>query len=316
MESKTDRIHAKNGQACVITYRGQIVLQPEVSIDELYYPSYGFIKVKKDGKYGFLNEDGAIVIPCQFEWASDFSENGLAFAVDESGLGGYIDKTGNCVIDPIYETGTPFKLGFAAVSQNGKYIYIRKNGMRAINGTFKYAGAFSDCGLAKFIKLNGEHGFIDTAGLTIISMKHGNELEEFQPGTRVTKFHSNGRESLINAAGDIITRFYDEIVIAPYARLHPFLKKGLWGYLNNLGEEVIPNIYLEASPFTEGNVAYVKAFHPLAEKQEWEFYINEKDDIVDREKVERETEVYKRRFAQITPFKGALALAIKKGGDK
>src|SRR5699024_6280767 len=72
----------------------------------------------------------------------------------------------------------------------------------------------------------------------------------------------------------------------------------------------------EVSQFTDDNVARVKAFHPLAENQVWEFYINEQDEIIDDELMERKKHRLSKRLSYVTPFKKALALATKKAVDE
>ena len=53
--------------------------------DELYPFSEGMAAVKKDGKYGYINTKGELVIPCQFGYASDFIE-GTAVVVKDDGM--------------------------------------------------------------------------------------------------------------------------------------------------------------------------------------------------------------------------------------
>lgn len=50
--------------------------------DELYPFSEGLAAVKKDGKFGYINTKGELVIPCQFDKACDFSD-GLAIVMDD-----------------------------------------------------------------------------------------------------------------------------------------------------------------------------------------------------------------------------------------
>ena len=310
--NKEDMIKAEIGKPCVIDREGTILINPRVDVDTLYYPSNGFCQVEKNGKYGYIDESGELVLPFKYKKAYPFSENGLAFVVGENGLGGYIDEYGEFVIDPIYESGSTFRFGFAAVSKNGKYIYIYKNGNKAINNTFKYAGGFSEWGLAKLEELDGRQSLMDTTSQVVLNLREGCELVEFKEGSRITKFRKHDREALINAAGDIITGFYDQIVISSYSRLNPFLRNGLWGYIDDRGNEVIPTIYKEASKFGEDKVAFVRAFHPLAENNIWEFYINEKDEIIDDKIIDSKKQRLEQRFLEVTRPKRGMALAVKK----
>src|SRR5699024_6981391 len=170
---KENLIKAKYGKVCVVTNSGRIVIEPKVDVDSLYYPSHGLCQVEKNGNHGYINEAGELVIPFKYEKASPFSENGLAFVVCENGLGGYIDKDDQFVIDPIYDSGSTFKFGFAAVSINEEYKYIYNNGSKAINNTFKYAGGFSDCGLAKVVEFDGRHSLMDTTSQVVLNLKKG-----------------------------------------------------------------------------------------------------------------------------------------------
>lgn len=307
-----NRIEAMHGKLCVIMDDGSIMLEPQVDVDALHHPSHEYCQVEKNGKYGYIDMNGELVIPFQYDQAFPFSENGLAFVVGENGLGGYIDSNNEFIIEPIYDSGSMFKFGFAAVSKDGEYIYIRKNGSKAINHTFQYAGGFSECGLAKVVEFNGKHSLMSTTSSVVLRLKEGCELLEFKEDSRITKFRCNGKEALINAAGDIITGFYDEIIISPYARLHPFSRDGLWGYMDVSGNEIIPAVYKEASEFTEDKTAFVKTFHPFTENNCWEFHINEKDEIIDEETIESNQRHHTERFTRIHRFKKRLALAEKK----
>lgn len=316
MMNKLDMIKARNGKPCIIDSEGTILIEPKIYVDALYYPSNGLCQVMKNRTYGYIDLKGKLVIPFEYREAYPFSENGLAFVIDDNGYGGYINTDGKFVIDPIYDTGSIFRFGFAAVSVNGEYTYIYNNGMKAINHTFNYASGFSECGLAKIQESNGQYGFMDTTSRPIITFKPGCELAEFKDGCRITKFRVNRKEALINAAGEIITGLaYDRIIISPYNRLHPFLRHGLWGYLDTSGNEVIPNIYKKASEFEKYKdltIASVKSYHPLAENNIVHLYINEQDEIVDHRLIEDSKQPLKNKFSKVSNFKKALALAVQK----
>ena len=55
------------------------------------------MKLKTYGLVGYKDQDGNVVIPCQWTSAFPFSE-GLASVEDESGKWGFIDESGNVVI--------------------------------------------------------------------------------------------------------------------------------------------------------------------------------------------------------------------------
>lgn len=90
----------------------------------------GEVKTCKNtnGKYGFKDESGRVVIPCQWVDAGGFSE-GLAEVQDSNGKWGYIDKGGREVIPCQWADAGVFNEGLAEVQDSsGKYGYIDKSG--------------------------------------------------------------------------------------------------------------------------------------------------------------------------------------------
>ena len=78
-------------------------------------------------KWGYINLQGNLVIPAQFEGAHDFSE-GMA-AVSFSGKLGYIDRTGKLVVPVKFDEAQKFKDGRARVRIITEgYGYINKQG--------------------------------------------------------------------------------------------------------------------------------------------------------------------------------------------
>src|SRR5579872_4859299 len=75
--------------------------------------------VAKNGKSGFMDKTGKLVIQAKYESAGDFSE-GLA-SVSMAGKFGYVDATGKEVIAPQFDAAAPFSEGFAKISMNSKY---------------------------------------------------------------------------------------------------------------------------------------------------------------------------------------------------
>ncbi len=76
--------------------------------------------VKKDGYY------------LAYDWVSGFSE-GLA-KVAKDGKWGFIDRTGQVVLDLEYDWAWNFSDGLAKVQKDYEYFYINKNGKRPIGG--------------------------------------------------------------------------------------------------------------------------------------------------------------------------------------
>lgn len=65
----------------------------------------GYAPVKSNGKYGFINTKGEVVVPCIYDLAHSFYE-GYA-TVESNGKWGVVDKKGRVIIQPIYDYVSP-----------------------------------------------------------------------------------------------------------------------------------------------------------------------------------------------------------------
>jgi len=75
----------------------------------------------KKGKYGFMNEEGKIVIKRKFSYAEDFRD-GLACVGVANNWRGYIDPTGNFAIPPVFNEAAGFEKGLALVKIDPRYV--------------------------------------------------------------------------------------------------------------------------------------------------------------------------------------------------
>lgn len=97
-------------------------------------------RIREGRKVGFINRSGQVVIAPKFETAEDFSE-GLA-RVYVGSEAGFIDRTGKFVIKPIYTTATNFEGGRSLVSKEGKYSLIDKQGNTIAEIPYRVLGDF------------------------------------------------------------------------------------------------------------------------------------------------------------------------------
>lgn len=80
--------------------------------------------IKKDGKYGYINDKGQYIAEPIYTEAFSFSEGLAPVKVGEKW--GYLDKTGKMLISPQYDYANWFWEGLAAVKKGEKYGYINK----------------------------------------------------------------------------------------------------------------------------------------------------------------------------------------------
>lgn len=91
-----------------------------------------------DGKYGYVDAGGRVIIAPRFDGADTFSE-GLALVLDR-GRFGYIDVRGAFAIPAVFRHALPFRDGFAAVRSRDGWMYLDRDGNRVAYG----APAFPD----------------------------------------------------------------------------------------------------------------------------------------------------------------------------
>src|SRR6218665_2970306 len=80
--------------------------------------------VKIEGKWGYINKTGKIVIKLQFDEARGFREGLANIKLDSKW--GYINKTGKIVINPRFDMAWHFEEGLAVIGLDGKLGYIDK----------------------------------------------------------------------------------------------------------------------------------------------------------------------------------------------
>ena len=88
--------------------------------------SEGLARVKQDGKWGYINTQGEVVIPFIYDEVRSFHE-GLS-PIRQNGKWGFITPQGEVVIPCIYDFAWAFSEGLAEVKQNGKGSIINKEG--------------------------------------------------------------------------------------------------------------------------------------------------------------------------------------------
>ena len=129
-----------NGKYGYINKYGNIVITPQYRLAYPFKEGYGRV-MNNSKKYGFIDETGQFKIKPVYIKAEDFS-NGLAvIAINKENkkVYGFIDKTGKIVIEPKYEYAWSFSDGYAVVFE--KYTDIgREDTVRIINKKGEFLG--------------------------------------------------------------------------------------------------------------------------------------------------------------------------------
>ncbi len=169
-----DKLHMH--EFVYIDRSGKTVIQPREPLDTKSFRisyqdgdltfSEGLLPVEQNGKSGYMDKAGKLVIPPQYDSAAPFSE-GLA-AVKLEGQYGYIDRSGKLVIPPGFKEAASFSDGLASIQSDRNQGYIDKSGKLVIDGPkFNLSRSFSE-GLAAVKGENGKYGFINKTGNFVI----------------------------------------------------------------------------------------------------------------------------------------------------
>jgi hypothetical protein len=198
------------------------------------------------GKWGYMDRAGRIVIPLQFDSASDFFD-GLA-AVSLNGRSGYINEAGAFTIPLQYESAGAFKDQRAVVTVNGKCGLIDLTGRFVADPQYSDIRPFSEGMAAVWVGAKqksfgsnavlihgGYWGFIDRSGRVVIEPQF-DWIESFSDGLAAAGFGGTR-----DANGEI------------------FMMDGVkWGFINQQGTMVIAPEFDEVQSFTNG-VAIVRS---------------------------------------------------------
>ena len=183
-------------------------------------------------KYGFADESNNVVIKPIYFYAEEFSEERALVCKNpnDSDEFGFIDENGKEVIPCIYYNAESFSDGAAVVylSENtdeGKYIYIDKEGNRLFDREFDAAWSFSE-GYAVVLKegrifprAKGRElpkwSYINKEG------EYATELDFEDAGTFFNGYagiKNNGKWGIINRSFELVIPYkYDEIRVAENA---------------------------------------------------------------------------------------------------
>lgn len=164
--------YMENGKTGFRDLDGKIVIKAIYESAEMF--SEGHSAVEVDGKWGLINEKGEYVLKPQFESLGGLHNGLLSFRSGDKC--GFIDIHGKVIIKPMFYWVDEFSEGLCAVSTDfrskevRKYGYIDTTGKLVVDFQFQHAKKFEN-GRGK-IQLNNLWGAVDKTGKIIIEPKH------------------------------------------------------------------------------------------------------------------------------------------------
>ncbi len=220
--------------------------------DQLF--SWDRVPVKQGELWGFAGLDGNIAIKPSYQAVMPFGENGLAAAMKE-GKWGYIDQNGTEKIPFSYSDTTGFSEGLAAICIGGRWGFINESGMNVVAAKYEYVGNFSSNKLA-LIKQNGLYGYVNTEGKEIVPPKFDSAGAFGENGLAQVCFDQ--LYGYIKSDGSYaVAPSFSALGACSASGLIPAKSDSLWGYIDEKGAWVIPAEYEYAYSFSDQGIAKV-----------------------------------------------------------
>ena len=227
-----------------------------VGYDRELLESQGPFLYIEDGKAGYINDHGAIVIAPKAEIRDTFS-NGVA-VVSSDGKYGRINAKGEEIVGKIYDNMQRESEGLLGVSLDGKSGYINTKGEVVIALEYEYVGAFEHGASIVYMEADEMGALIDTTGKLLTEFKYGDFT-----------YYRDGYFSHAEGYVDFLGQEYENIDISPYyddlEGSHSHISNDihmtthyadesytrLFGFSNREGMELVPPIYDDAICFSE-----------------------------------------------------------------
>lgn len=268
----------QDGYYAVIDELGNFVVPYTNFEDVSLIYSNGFLGFKKNGKYGFMDRDGRVVIQPMYDSVHPFSKQGISIVgLDTEGKGfpnqyGAINKTGKIVIPIKYRMVNPankynyddyefisvvdenFRVGVVNIFNREilPTIYYNNynnysNGISISENYFKVALCRSNysCWDNSQIKW----GYVDVSDREIIPVVY-DEIGDFSDGIATIKL--NNKYGYIDKYGqEIVTPKFDD-ALGLNDGLGAVKLGGKWGYVDKSGRLIIPFRFDDARNFEYG----------------------------------------------------------------
>lgn len=236
--------------------------------------SKNLFPVSENGKWGYVDEQGKMIIEPQFEMASDFKNDRAAVVIIDKGyknLHGYIDKTGKMIVKPQYDEAGDFSDGLAVVSKDYRWGYIDSTGKEVIPLQFVEALDFSEGLAAVYMETDkdAQWGYINKKGKVVIQPKFYKAYSFHEGVAKIIdgKFEEANLQGFIDTTGNFIIKpqfyltseFSEGLIPVEIGgrkrkdgeRSYTHIS-GKWGYVNKTGKIIIEPTFDDADEFSEG----------------------------------------------------------------
>lgn len=242
-----------NGKWGFVDEKGTLVI-PAV-FDEAYSFDEGVSRVVRNDLYGLIDKKGKFIVPCQYKSIGPCVGGFLSVQDLKTNKKGFIDKTGKIVVPLKYDIVDRFFDGMAFVYKEKVGCgYVDATGKELIPLQYDYGWAFEQGTVP--VKKNDKWGFINKKNKPLTSFVY-DDAQPFEEGLSVVT--KDDKKGFVNPQGKEIVPLVYENAEKFSEGLAAVKKEGKWGYIDTTGKVVIPFAYSHAGGFEEGT-AYVSIY--------------------------------------------------------
>lgn len=168
-------------------------LAVEDKYDDLREFNEGLAAMSLGGLWGYIDKMGQVIIPARYRTVKTFSE-GIAVTQDLNGHFHLIKANGEHIIDSLkYDDVSKFQEGRSVVNRGYLFGYLDKSGEIVIEPAYESARAYSN-GIA-MVQKNGKFGFINYNNQEVIPTKYD---KIWYPIDDMVRFKKDGKFGYID----------------------------------------------------------------------------------------------------------------------
>ncbi len=212
-----------NGIEKTISYEGLITQRTKApeNTEEVFHESEGYIGIKKDGRYGFVDRNGNLRVANRYDSIGEFHE-GLA-PIKLIGKWGYVSTSDHIAINPNYDRAVDFQSGRAVVSRSKKFGVVNKEGKAILPLRYDHVARQPNSFL---LTLSNLKGIADLNGNVMIEPRF-DYLTEI--GNDLLIAGRDGKFGLITWQGmNVVPMIYDKLTLNSSKNIFLAEKKSEW----------------------------------------------------------------------------------------
>lgn len=262
IEPRFEAVHAFNEGLAVaainnkwghIDKRGAFVVQPIYDFVTSFSEGLSAAKVGGEkGRIGYIDQSGRVIINFQFRDALPF-QGGKALVCTVSGECYYIDRAGRRVDRPSLKEG---QLKPEKNPEFNRYGFVDRSGNYVVPPVFE--DAFSFCNEFAVVKKGNVWGVIDKLGRLVVDPQFDDANSCW--GTEYKRYNAvqiGDLWGVVDVSGAYIIAPRFKMIRLGQSEWFAARESDLFGYIDEKGKFVVPSIFEEAGGFVEG-LAVVK----------------------------------------------------------